>query len=705
MGATCYGASMSTTPSTQTSTPSHGASPNLAGPGRNRLAAETSPYLLQHQHNPVDWWPWGPEALAQAKGSNKPILLSVGYAACHWCHVMAHESFEDEPTARVMNELFVNIKVDREERPDVDQIYMAALHHLGEHGGWPLTMFLTPDGEPIWGGTYFPKTSRYGKPAFVDVLREIARLFREEPAKIERNRAALMERLAAAARPAGTATIGRAELDNAALQLGGLIDPVNGGTRGAPKFPQAALFECLWRAGLRTGDARYFAAVEITLDHICEGGIYDHLGGGFARYSVDDRWLVPHFEKMLYDNAQLLELLAIAYRRTGKDLYRRRAYETVGWLEREMTTEQGAFCASLDADSEGEEGKFYVWSYDEVIRQLGIEDGEFFARHYDVTPAGNFEGHNILNRLTPLPRSEADETRLAALCEKLLSVRALRVRPGLDDKVLADWNGLMIAALADAGSMLDEPRWVDLASRAFDFVAQSMTRGDRLGHSWRQGKLKFPGLASDYAAMIRAALALYEATSQRSFLDHALQWQQALDRDYANAELGTYYLTAADAEGLVIRPAATTDEATPNHNAVAAQNLVRLAVFAGDDAWRDRADRLIAAVAPLIAENLYMHMAMLNAIDLRLRGAEIVVTGQGAAAEALLTAARRLPPLDRIVFHAASAEALPAKHPARAKLDATHAPHAFVCVGETCSLPITDASALPEAIAAMRGQR
>jgi uncharacterized protein len=693
---------MSTTPSTQTSTPSQAASPNLPGPGRNRLAAETSPYLLQHQDNPVDWWPWGPDALAQAKRSNKPILLSVGYAACHWCHVMAHESFEDEPTARVMNELFVNIKVDREERPDIDQIYMAALHHLGEHGGWPLTMFLTPAGEPIWGGTYFPKTSRYGKPAFVDVLREIARLFREEPAKIERNRAALMERLAAAARPAGTATIGRAELDNAALQLGGIIDPVNGGTRGAPKFPQAALFECLWRAGLRTGDARYFAAVEITLDHICEGGIYDHLGGGFARYSVDERWLVPHFEKMLYDNAQLLELLAIAYRRTGKDLYRRRAYETVGWLEQEMTTEQGAFSASLDADSEGEEGKFYVWSYDEVIRQLGIEDGEFFARLYDVTPAGNFEGHNILNRLTPLPRGDTEEARLAALREKLLSVRALRVRPGLDDKVLADWNGLMIAALANAGSMLDEPRWVELASRAFDFVAHAMTRGDCLGHSWRQGKLKFPGLASDYAAMIRAALALYEATGTARFLDHARQWQKALDRDYANAELGTYYLTAADAEGLVIRPAATTDEATPNHNAVAAQNLIRLAVLAGDDTWRDKADRLIAAVAPLIAENLYMHMAMLNAIDLRLRGAEIVVTGQGAAADALVTAARRLPPLDRIIFHAASAAALPGKHPARAKLDAARAPQAFVCIGETCSLPVTDASALPEAIEAMR---
>jgi uncharacterized protein len=690
--------------STQPSTPSQAASPNLAGQGRNRLATETSPYLLQHQDNPVDWWPWGPEALAQAKRSNKPILLSVGYAACHWCHVMAHESFEDEPTARVMNDLFVNIKVDREERPDIDQIYMAALHHLGEHGGWPLTMFLTCDGEPIWGGTYFPKTSRYGKPAFVDVLREIARLFRDEPAKIERNRAALMERLASAARPVGTATIGRAELDHAARQLGGLIDPVNGGTRGAPKFPQAALFECLWRAGLRTGEARYFAAVEITLDHICEGGIYDHLGGGFARYSVDERWLVPHFEKMLYDNAQLLELLAIAYRHTGKDLYRRRADETVGWLEREMTTEQGAFSASLDADSEGEEGKFYVWSYDEVIRQLGIEDGEFFARHYDVTPAGNFEGHNILNRLKPLPRSDADEARLAALREKLLSVRALRVRPGLDDKVLADWNGLMIAALANAGSMLDEPRWLELASRAFDFVANTMARGDRLGHSWRQGKLKFPGLASDYAAMIRAALALYEVTGQPSFLDHALQWQRALDRDYINPQTGLYYLTAAHAEGLVVRPAATTDEATPNHNAVAAQNLIRLAALSGDDAWRDKADRLIAGVAPFIAENLYMHMAMLNAIDLRLHGAEIVVTAQGAGADTLLKAARRLPPLDRIVLHAASAAALPSKHPAREKLNAGREPQAFVCVGETCSLPITDASALPEAIAATRRQ-
>jgi hypothetical protein len=683
-------------------------------PHQNRLARETSPYLLQHQHNPVDWWPWGPEALAEAGRTNRPILLSVGYAACHWCHVMAHESFEDDATARVMNELFVNIKVDREERPDIDQIYMAALHHLGEQGGWPLTMFLTPNGEPIWGGTYFPNTARYGRPAFVDVLREVARLFRDEPQKIENNRAALMQRLAATAHTGG-ANIGIAELNNAARQLGGIIDPVNGGTRGAPKFPQAALFELLWRAGLRNplpnpppqaGEgregARFFAAVEITLDRICAGGIFDHLGGAFSRYSVDERWLTPHFEKMLYDNAQLLELLAVAYRRSSKELYRERARETVAWLSREMTTPDGAFSASLDADSEGEEGKFYVWSYDEIMQALGAEDGAYFAQHYDVTPEGNFEGHNILNLLKAQPRTEEDETRLAALRTKLLAVRDTRVRPGLDDKILADWNGLMIAALTNAGLMLGEPSWLAMAERAFAFVASAMTRGDRLGHSWRQGQLKFPGLASDFAAMIRAALALYEATGAQRYLDQALAWQRALDRDYLDAETGTYYLTAADAEGLVIRPASTADEATPNHNAVAAQNLVRLALLAGDDGFRAKADRLIAAIAPAASENLYMHMALLNAVDLRLRVAEIVVTGEGAAAEALLAAARALPALDQVVLHAKSADALPPSHPALAMVGANAAPQAFVCIGETCSLPVGDPADLMRTLAATR---
>src|SRR5712692_9257846 len=408
----------------------------------NRLAQETSPYLLQHRHNPVDWWPWGPDALAEAKRRNKPILLSVGYAACHWCHVMAHESFEDDATARVMNDLFVNIKVDREERPDIDQIYMSALHHLGEHGGWPLTMFLTPAGEPFWGGTYFPKTSRYGKPAFVDLLREVERVFRQEPQSIEQNRSALMAGLSASAAPKGRMVVGAGELDRAANQIAGMIDPVHGGMRGAPKFPQPMMLELLWRAGQRLNDRRYFGAVELSLARMCEGGIYDHLGGGFSRYSVDERWLTPHFEKMLYDNAQLIELLALAYQRSANDLFRTRARETVAWLAREMTTADGAFCASLDADSEGEEGKFYVWSLAEIEQALGPEDAAFFAGHYDVTAEGNFEGHNILNRLEDRQPSEPGaEARLAELRARLLAVSDRRGRPGVDDKIIDDGNG------------------------------------------------------------------------------------------------------------------------------------------------------------------------------------------------------------------------------------------------------------------------
>jgi uncharacterized protein YyaL (SSP411 family) len=677
----------------------------------NRLARETSPYLLQHKDNPVAWWPWGPDALAEAKRTGKPILLSVGYAACHWCHVMAHESFENEATAAVMNDLFVNIKVDREERPDIDQIYMSALHHLGEQGGWPLTMFLTPNGEPVWGGTYFPPTSRYGRPAFVDVLREVSRLFRDEPAKIGQNRDALMERLAERAHPRGKVTIGAAELDHVARQIGGALDPVNGGMRGAPKFPNAALYELLWRAGMRTGEARYFQAVAHTLERICEGGIYDHLGGGFSRYSVDEKWLVPHFEKMLYDNAQLLELLPLAYAHTGNTLFRQRARETVTWLAQEMTIWEGAFCASLDADSEGEEGKFYVWSKKEIEDTLGVEDAAFFAEHYDVTEGGNFEGHTILNRLqrphpNPPPhagegREGDDEARLAAMRSKLMGVRSARVRPGLDDKILADWNGEMIAALVHAGTTFGEPSWLDRARRAFEFIASDMTKGDRLGHSWRAGRLLYPGLASDFAQMIRAALALYEATGQDHYLDLALTWQKAFDRHYANPGNGGYFLTADDAEGLVVRPASTSDDATPNPNAVAAENLIRLAVLTGDHAWREKADRLFDGVLAAASDNLFSHAALLNALDMRLNAAEIVVTGPDHAR--FTDAALKLPHLNRIVLRAPAADALPASHPAQTKIATSAGSAAFVCVGERCSLPVSEPNKIAEAVAAMRG--
>ena len=692
----------------------------------NRLAQASSPYLLQHAHNPVDWWQWGPEALETATRENKPILLSVGYAACHWCHVMAHESFEDAPTAAVMNELFVNIKVDREERPDIDQIYMNALHLLGEQGGWPLTMFLTPKAEPVWGGTYFPKDARYGRPAFVDVLREVARLFRDEPAKIEQNRKALLARLAEKARPEGKVTVALGDLNGAAGQLGNMFDPVNGGLRGAPKFPQPAMLEFLWRAGMReTGEKpppapdpspplaalvrggesaaarnRFFETVEHTLERMSEGGIYDHLGGGFSRYSVDEQWLVPHFEKMLYDNAQLLELLTLAWQRSGSALFAQRARETVEWLRREMVTEEGAFAASLDADSEGEEGKFYVWSYEEVLNALGRADGEYFARHYEVTPAGNFEGHNILNRLAGTARSTEDENRLARLRDKLLAVRALRVRPGLDDKVLADWNGLMISALTNAAVILDQPDWLHLARRAFDFIAQQMTRDGRLGHSFRAGKLTLPGLASDHANMIRAALALHEATGEGALLEQALAWQRALDARYADRDSGGYYLSADDAGDLVVRPHSTADDATPNPNAVAAGNLVRLAVLTGDEQWRAKADRLIDGIVSAQARNLFSHVALLNALDLRLRAAEIVVTGSAAP---LVEAALKIPFLDRIVLRAPSAGALPASHPAQEKLEAAQGPAAFVCVGERCSLPVMAANDIANTVRAMRG--
>jgi uncharacterized protein YyaL (SSP411 family) len=664
--------------------------------GENRLGGETSPYLLQHKHNPVDWWPWGTAALARAKELNRPILLSVGYAACHWCHVMAHESFEDEATARVMNELFVNIKVDREERPDIDHIYMSALHHLGEQGGWPLTMFLTPAGEPFWGGTYFPNTPRYGKAAFVDVLQEIARVFREKPESIEQNRSALMARLAERARPAGRVVIGAAELDRISAQMAGLIDPVHGGMRGAPKFPQPIMLEFLWRAGRRTKDARYFALVELSLARMCEGGIYDHLGGGLARYSVDERWLVPHFEKMLYDNALLLPLLALAYQRSGNTLFRTRAEETVDWLAREMTTPEGAFCASLDADSEGEEGKFYVWTPAEIGAVLGQEDASFFAEHYDVTESGNFEGHNILNRLKSLPRSIEDEQRLAQMRQKLLEVRGRRVRPGLDDKVLADWNGLLIEGLVSAARLFERNGWIEKAARAFLFIAAHMSHGNRLGHSWRAGKLLFPGLASDHAAMTAAALALYEATQEREYLERAETWQATLDRHYANKETGGYYLAADDAVDLVVRPSPTTDDAIPNAIAIVARNLVRLAIFTGHHDWRDQADRLFEGVLSRAGENLFGHLALLNALDFRLRAAEIVVTGSDRQATELLAAARKFPFLDTVVLPAS--DALPKAHPAQEKIKASAESAAFVCVGETCSLPVMSPQALAAAL-------
>ena len=675
----------------------------------NRLAQTSSPYLLQHKNNPVDWWPWCPQALDEAKRLNKPILLSIGYAACHWCHVMAHESFEDDRTAAVMNRLFVNIKVDREERPDIDQIYMTALHHLGERGGWPLTMFLTPKGEPIWGGTYFPNVSRYGRPGFTDILEEVARLYRDEPQRIEHNRTALMQALATKARSQHNAALGPADLDAASAAIARAFDHTHGGFGRAPKFPQCSILELLWRTGMRRDDERFYNLVELTLAHMSEGEIYDHLGGGFSRYAVDEKWLVPHFEKMLYDNAQLLELLGLAYVRTGRTLYRNRAEDTVQWLVREMTTPAGAFCASLDADSDGEEGKFYVWSPAEIEAVLGASDAALFRTAYDVTVAGNFEGHNILNRLHVLQGtfdvsqstdSADDDDRLAPLRAKLLAARNTRVRPGLDDKVLADWNGLMIAALANTGAMLSKPAWIDMARRAFAFIVGHMTQDDRLAHASRDNNLLFPGFASDFTFMIKAAIALYEATGVIDYLAHAVRWQIAFERHYINRTNGGYFFTAADAEGLIVRPESTTDEAIPNYHGIAAQNLVRLAILTGDDIWRQRADILFDGLLPAAAESLLVHASLANALDLRLRAIEIVAVGPQA--DRFAETAQTLPFLDRVLLRANSTEHLPPKHPVRTASLSADQTAAFVCAGEKCSLPVIDSNLLGAAVAAAR---
>ena len=668
----------------------------------NLLRFEASPYLLQHKDNPVHWRAWNRAALDEARAADKPILLSVGYAACHWCHVMAHESFEDEATAALVNEFYVPIKVDREERPDVDQIYMAALHSLGEQGGWPLTMFLTPAGEPVWGGTYFPPTARYGRPAFRDVLTEVARLFREEPDKITQNRDWVLHRLKERkAEEGGPVAADRTLLDAAAERLLSLMDPANGGTRGAPKFPQATLLEALWRAGERTQDHRYTDAVLLTLSAIANGGIYDHVGGGFARYSTDERWLVPHFEKMLYDNAQLIELMTYAWLQTGEALFARRVEETIAWLVREMRQEGGAFAASLDADSDGHEGRFYVWRVAEVIDVLGADDGAFFADAYDISEAGNWEGASIPNRIGKPALDEGAERRLAAARAKLLERRSKRVRPATDDKILADWNGLAIAALAFAGASFGRSDWIELAQFAYGFVAGTMSEGGRLAHSWRAGKGTYPALATDYAAMIKGALGLHVATMEPAWLTRAAALAAAMRAHHWNDAEPGYFLSADDADPLIVRPRAATDEATPSATGLMAQNLVRLWHLTGSDAYRADADAVITGSGSAIAANLFATTGLLNALDLRLGAIDVlIVTPAGGDGAALIAAARAHATPNTILSRHQGSARLPAGHPAAGKTTVDGAATAYVCRGEVCSLPVTEANELAALLAA-----
>jgi uncharacterized protein YyaL (SSP411 family) len=671
----------------------------------NRLADETSPYLLQHKDNPVDWWPWGEEAFAAAKRLNRPVLLSVGYAACHWCHVMAHESFESPDVAKLMNELFVNIKVDREERPDIDTIYQHALALLGEQGGWPLTMFLSPAGEPFFGGTYFPPEQRWGRPGFPHVLRRIAEAYRDEQATVVQNTTSLSSALRKMSETPAVERIPQLDaalLDQMAKRLAEAVDRVHGGIGSAPKFPQTTILELLWRGYLRNGNHDLKAAVEVSLDRMAQGGIYDHVGGGFARYSTDEKWLVPHFEKMLYDNALLIDLMTEVWRETRSRLYAMRVRETIGWVLREMLAEGGAFAASLDADSEGEEGKFYVWQEAEIDRLLG-SDAADFKTVYGVSAAGNWEGHNILNRSHRPGLRDADgEADLDRLRYVLLEARENRVRPGWDDKVLADWNGLMIVALTKAAAAFDEPGWLLAAVRAFEFVAGAMADGERLWHAARKGKVRNAGMLEDYANMAAAALALHQATSEERFLVHAKNWAAVLDRWFWDERQGGYFQTASDGEKLITRPRSAADHATPSGNGTMVGVLARLHAMSGEDHYRVRAEALVVAFAPELGRNFFPLSSFLNGFDFFREPVQVVIVGRPSDAA---TADFRRALWDAAVINAVftivtDTAGLPANHPAKGKTSISGRPTAYVCVGPTCSLPVTDVEAFTKLLPA-----
>ena len=664
----------------------------------NRLANETSPYLQQHADNPVDWYAWGPEALERARTEDKPILLSIGYSACHWCHVMAHESFEDPSIGEQMNRDFVNVKVDREERPDLDQVYQAAHQMMARgNGGWPLTMFLAPDGTPFFGGTYFPKTPRYGLPGFAQVLEGVARLWRDKRAEIEDQNVQVRSAFASTASPPAAPRV----LDDAPIRdllalLRQSFDARSGGFGQAPKFPRVPDLELCLRAYARRGDSSARDMAVLSLRRMCEGGIYDQLAGGFCRYSVDAEWSIPHFEKMLYDNGQLLALLVDAWRATRDPLFERCIGETAQWLMRDMQSPEGGYYSSFDADSEHEEGKFYLWTPAEVEQLLSAEEWSIARAHWGLDRAPNFEGRSWHLRIVRQLASREEQALVESTRIKLLAARERRVHPGRDDKVLVSWNAIAILAMARAGRAFDRPEWVDSARRSLEHIRSTMWRDGRLLATYKDGRAHLPAYLDDYAFLIAALLELLQCRYAQRDLDFARELADALLERFEDREAGGFFFTSNEHEALLYRPKPDHDASLPSGNGVAALALGRLALLTGEERYARAAQRTVESFAALLQSHPAGCATLVQALDEALTPPSVLVLRgeQAALAEWSRDLAREFLPCTTVLAVPTGIAGLPAvlDKPPQAE-PAT----GWLCRGPVCLAPSSDLQALKKA--------
>ena len=674
----------------------------------NRLADETSPYLLQHAHNPVDWYPWGEEALQRARDEQKPIFLSVGYSACHWCHVMERESFENEAIAKLMNEHFVNVKVDREERPDIDEIYMKAVQMMTGSGGWPMSVFLTPELEPYYGGTYFPPFQKYGRPGFADVLLSLAKAWEEKREQVVQQGAKLREHIAKEGEVDTRGKVGAEMLDRSFEALRERFDPTWGGFGDAPKFPHASDLRVMLRHWIRTGKPEALQMVTFTLDKMAGGGIHDQLGGGFHRYSTDEKWLIPHFEKMLYDNALLVPAYLEAYLATGDTRHAEVARDCCEWVLREMISAEGAFASTQDADTEGEEGKFFVWTPEELEAVLGKKLARVAQEYWDVTDDGNFE-HGTSALWRPRAAEEvAAELKLdpSTLAEqvaearsRLFEAREKRVKPGWDDKVLVAWNGLMLSAMSQAAQVLEEPRFLEAARRAAGVVLDQMTQPDgRLVATMRGGKAHLDGCLDDYAFLIQGLCDLYETDFDQRWLREALRLTEVLEEQFHDGKHGGYFTTGKDHEELIARLKNPHDGALPSGNAVHALNLLRLAEWTTSSELRERASSTIEALGGLIGRYPAAFSQLMIAFDFQHSSPREIVLAGTPGEESFETLARTVRQSftpQRVVTHAApdgsSSELLPLTEGREAGPGVALA---YVCRSFACREPIADPTEL-----------